>query len=78
MHFKFKRHQKVRVLNSPNKEYIEYSPSIDEANQPPIKKGTIGTINMILSNGQYHVELFNEKNELIAYALFSEEELEEA
>jgi hypothetical protein len=72
MQTKFKRHQKVRLLISPDKEYIEYRS--DE--EIPIKKGMIGKINIILSNGEYHVEILNDKDEVIAYVPMNEEELE--
>ena len=73
MQYKFKRHQLVSLKSSPNKEYIEYHEG-HEGEQ--IKTGMKGKINLIMSNGQYHVEIFNEKDELIAYALMHEEELE--
>lgn len=72
MQTKFKRHQKVRLLNSPDPEYIEYYS--DE--EIPIKKGMTGKINMLLSNGKYHVEILDDKGEVIAYAPMNEEELE--
>ncbi len=71
MQTKFKRHQKVRILREPDKEYIEYYS--DE--EIPIKKGMLGKINVILPNGQYHVEILDEKGEVIAYAPFSEDDL---
>ncbi len=73
MQTKFKRHQKVKILVGPNPEYVEYK---DEENQPEIKKGMKGIINVLLPNGQYHVTILNDKNDIIAYAPFSEEFLE--
>lgn len=72
MNFKFKRHKKVRILMPPNQEYVEYY--VD----PPIaiEKGMEGKINLILPNGQYHVEIIDKKGNIIAYAPFNEEELE--
>ena len=73
---KFKRHQPVVLKRSPNAEYIEYSPEFEDSH-PDIKKGMKGKINILLSNGQYHVEIIDEKGETIAYAPFNEEDLEE-
>ena len=56
MQTKFKRHQPVKLLIDPNPEYTEpYA-------EPPIviKKGMTGKINIILPNGQYHVEIIQE------------------
>ncbi len=73
MQTKFKRHQKVRLLINPNTEYIEYY-SEDEI---PITKGMTGKINILLPNGQYHVEIIDEKTgEIIAYVPMDEENLE--
>ena len=77
MQTKFKRHQSVRLLRNPNVDYIEYSQEYLES-QPPIKKGMKGKINMLLQNGQYHVDILDEKGETIAYLPVSEEDLEEA
>lgn len=74
MQTKFKRHQKVRLLVDPNAEYVEYYS--DE--QIPIKKGMTGKINILLPNGQYHVEIIDEKSgETIAYVPMDEEFLED-
>lgn len=77
MQTKFKRHQKVVLLRDPNKEYVEYhnedNPDFKEI---PIKKGMKGRINIILPNGQYHVEISDEKGEILAYAPMNEEDLE--
>ncbi|MBX4212142.1 hypothetical protein KW787_01655 [Candidatus Pacearchaeota archaeon] len=71
MHSKFKRHQKVRILREPDPEYIEYY-----SEEPiPIKKGMTGKINILLSNGKYHVEI-DKDGEVIAYAPFNEEDIE--
>ncbi len=35
-----------------------------------------GKINILLPNGQYHVEINNAKGKIIAYAPFNEEDLE--
>jgi hypothetical protein len=73
MHSSFKRHQKVRLLVDPNPEYIEYYSESKE----PIKKGMIGKINILLPNGQYHIEITDEKKgEIIAYVMLPEEYLE--
>ena len=68
----FKRHQAVRLLRDPNPEYIEYYSD----NLIPIKKGMKGRINIILPNGQYHVEIQDPKGEIVAYAAMGEEDLE--
>ena len=71
----FKRHQKVRLLADPDPEYVEYYSSEEK----PIKKGMSGKVNVILPNGQYHIEIIDEKTgETIAYAPMSEESLENA
>ena len=77
MQTKFKRHQKVRLLINPDPEYIEYH-SEDEENikEIPIKKGMTGRINIILPNGQYHVEIDDKKGNIIAYCAVNEEDLE--
>jgi hypothetical protein len=72
MQTKFKRHQKVVLLREPNPEYVEYYGD----NQEPIKKGMQGRINILLPNGQYHIEILNNKWEVIAYAPMAEEDLE--
>lgn len=79
MQFKFKRHQLVKLLKDPNPEYIEYHPEDEESLiEVPIKKGMLAKINIILSNGEYHVAILdqNNKDKVIAYALLHEEELE--
>jgi hypothetical protein len=71
MQTKFKRHQKVKILRIPDPEYIEY-----KSEDAHIKPNMLGEVNIILPNGQYHVEIFNEKGETVAYAPFSEDDLE--
>lgn len=71
MQSKFKRHQKVKLLVDADPEYVEYY-----EDEIPVKKGMIGKINIMLSNGRYHVEILDSKGETLAYAPFSEEELE--
>ena len=75
MQTKFTRHEMVRILADPDSEYIEYSADYDEE-QPRIKKGMTGKINIILPNGQYHVEILDDKGEVIAYIPMPEEFLE--
>lgn len=72
MQTKFKRGQKVKLLLAPDPEYVEYY-----TEKPvEIKKGMTGKINIILPNGQYHVEILDKKGNVIAYAPFSEDNLE--
>jgi hypothetical protein len=73
MQLKFKRHQSVILKSSPNQEYIEW---YEDAR--PIKPGTKGKINVILSNGKYHVQILDENDETMAYAAMDEEQLEAA
>ncbi len=72
MQTKFKRHQKVKLLADPDPEYVEYY----DDSKPEIKKGMLGKINILLPNGQYHVEIIGKKGETIAYAPMNEEFLE--
>ncbi len=77
MQTKFKRHQSVRLLRSPDPEYIEYhNEDDDNFKETLIKKGMKGKINILLPNGQYHVEILDEKGNTIAYAPFGEDDLE--
>lgn len=71
MNTKFKRHQKVKLLISPLEEDTEYY------TDPPkkIQAGMTGKINLILPNGQYHVEVI-EDGETIAYVAMDEDQLE--
>lgn len=71
MQTKFKRHQKVKILRSPNPEYIEYY-----EDEIPITSGMHGKINILLSNGKYHVEILDKEGKTLAYSVFEEEELE--
>jgi len=73
MQTKFKRHQKVVLLRSPDSEYIEYKPDSEDAE---IGKGMKGEINIILPNGQYHVKIFDSEGNTVAYAPMNEEDLE--
>ena len=82
MQTKFKRHQKVKLLIDPDPEYIEYHED-EEGNisEIPIKKGMIGEINILLPNGQYHVEVYSPKSKgetkkIIAYVPMAEDYLE--
>ncbi|RMD67544.1 hypothetical protein D6817_01335 [Candidatus Pacearchaeota archaeon] len=72
MQTKFKRHQKVRLLLDPDPEYVEYY-----SDKKKIGKGSVGKINLLLPNGQYHVEIIDEETgETIGYAPMPEEFLE--
>ena len=80
MNTKFKRGDKVKLIIDPDPEYIEYhEDSEGNFSEIPIKKGMVGEINVLLPNGQYHVEIYDpnskEKN-IIAYVPMSEEYLE--
>jgi len=78
MNTKFKRHQEVEIVNSPNKEYVEYHNEDDpKFKEIPIKAGMKGKINIILPNGKYHVEIFDSKGNILAFAPFDEEDLKE-
>ena len=75
MQTKFRRHQKVKLLVDPDKEYIE--PSEDYVEKKiEIKKGMTGKINIVLPNGQYHVGILDSKENIIAYVVMSEDDLE--
>lgn len=81
MNQKFKRHQKVKLLRDPNPEYIEYHEELsedetDDGDMPAITKGMKGKINILLPNGQYHVEIDDSKGNPIAYCEMSEDDLE--
>ena len=75
MQTKFKRHQDVVLKVSPNPEYVEYHEGFEGT---PLKPGMKGKINLLLTNGQYHVEIFDGKGNLVAYAPLSEEDLQAA
>jgi len=66
----------VKLLADPDPEYIEYYTEAKE--KPQIKKGMIGQINILLPNGQYHVEVLDKNGEAIAYFPMPEEFLESA
>lgn len=72
MNLKFKRGQKVKLLLAPDLEYVEYY----SEEKIPITKGMTGKINIILPNGQYHIEIHDKKGNIIAYAPLSEDYLE--
>ena len=73
MNTKFKRHQHVRLLRAPLVEDVE--PYTEPAQD--IKAGMTGKVNVILPNGQYHVEIIDpETKETIAYCAIDEEGLE--
>ena len=84
MNTKFKRHQSVKLLVNPDPEYVEFHRELEndendeneKVEETPIVKGMTGKINIILPNGQYHVEILNKKGETIAYAKLNEEDLE--
>jgi len=78
MQTKFKRHEKVKLLADPDPDYIEYDKHYDaeEIEKPRIQKGMLGKINILLSNGEYHVEIIDENGKTIAYVPMQEEYLE--
>ncbi|MAG38308.1 hypothetical protein CMI45_02895 [Candidatus Pacearchaeota archaeon] len=80
MQTKFKRGQKVKLLVNPDPEYIEYHEEVSDnpSEIKEIKKGSIGEINIILPNGQYHVEFHDKDGNAIAYVPMAEESLEAA
>jgi hypothetical protein len=73
MQTKFKKHQKVRLVRNPDLEYVEYSP---DREGEKIEAGMLGEINVILPNGQYHVEVFDSEGEKIAYVMIDEDMIE--
>jgi len=76
MQTKFKRGDKVILLRDPDPEYIEYHNEDDpEFEEIPIKKGMRGKINMMLSNGRYHLEILDNKGNILAYVPMDEEDL---
>ncbi|PIN93714.1 hypothetical protein COU54_02045 [Candidatus Pacearchaeota archaeon CG10_big_fil_rev_8_21_14_0_10_31_24] len=81
MQNKFKRHDFVTLLRSPDPEYVEYHNEAEDQDEHPeekipIIKGMKGKVNLILKNGQYHVEILDKKGKTLAYAPFHEEDLE--
>ena len=75
MQTKFKRHQNVKLLVDPNPEYVEYSAEHSDSTVP-IKKGMVGTINVMLPNGQYHVEVLDDHGATLAYVKVDEDSIE--
>lgn len=79
MQTKFKRGDKVILLNNPNPEYIEYHNEDDDSFvELPITKGMQGKINIMLPNGQYHIEVLDKKGNILAYVVMNEEDLGKA
>ena len=79
MQTKFKRHESVVLLIDPDPEYIEYhNEDESEIDEIHIKKGMKGKINMLLSNGKYHVEVLDEAGHIVAYVPMNEEDLKKA
>ena len=77
MQTKFKRHQKVKLLRAPDPEYIEYHNEEENLeNRPEIKAEMMGKINILLSNGRYHVEILDKEGKTVAYAPMDEDSLE--
>ncbi len=72
MQTQFKRHQKVRLLATPNDDDTE--PYADPPQ--PIKAGVIGYINILLPNGRYHIKIMDEEGNEVAYVAMDEEQLE--
>jgi len=78
MQTRFKRNQSVRLLVDADPAYVEYHDEDEpDFQEMPIVKGMKGRINILLPNGQYHVEIFDKSGKTIAYAPFGEDELEE-
>jgi hypothetical protein len=82
MQTKFKRHDKVKILILPDEEYIEYHDESSDSqiqgdeNPSKVQVGMYGRINILLPNGQYHVEILDSEGKTIAYAPMPEEALE--
>jgi hypothetical protein len=75
MQTKYKRHDKVKLLADPNPEYVEFHTEL-EGEEVTIKKGMPGEINMLLSNGKYHVGIKDKKENTIAYCEVDEDQIE--
>jgi hypothetical protein len=76
MQTKFKRGDRVVLLADPDPEYIEYHNEDDpDFKEIPVKKGMLGKINMMLSNGKYHVEVLDKSGEILAYVPMDEDDL---
>ena len=79
MQTQFKRHQPIKLLRAPNSEYVEYHNEDDPVfEETPIIAGMKGRVNILLPNGQYHVEILDKKGEILAYIVCNEEDLEAA
>ncbi len=76
MQTKFKRREEVKLLREPNPEYIEYSEFEEDPSKIVIKIGMKARINMLLPNGQYHIEILDSEGNVVAYAPMSEDDLE--
>ena len=72
MQNKFKRHQQVIMLRIPGEDFIEHWTDPPA----PLKPGMKGKVNVILPNGMYHVEIHDDKGEVIAYVAVDEDGLE--
>lgn len=76
MQTQFKRGDKVVLLSDPDPEYVEYHNEDDpKFKEIPITKGMSGKINILLPNGQYHVEIQDKKGNILAYVMLDEENL---
>ena len=77
MQTKFKRHDSIILLKDPDPEYVEYH-NEDDPNfkETPIKKGMKGKVNMMLSNGRYHLQILDKKGDILAYVPVDEEDIE--
>tara|TARA_Y100000310_G_C20209022_1_gene590443 strand:- start:340 stop:588 length:249 start_codon:yes stop_codon:yes gene_type:complete len=76
MNTKFKRGEKVKLIRDPSPEYVEYHTENTEHEQTPITKGMTGKVNVILQNGQYHIEVFDENGKEFAYVPVDEDSIE--
>ncbi len=71
MNTAFKRHQAVTILRIPDLDRVEWYEK-----EQPLTKGMQGTINILLPNGQYHVEIKDKAGNILCYAPFNEEDLQ--
>jgi len=77
MQTKFKRGDKIILKKNIISDYIEYHNEDEQGFQDlPIVKGMKGKINMLLTNGKYHVEVFDKKGNILAYVPIDEEDME--
>ena len=67
----FKRHQMVKIKRVPLASDVEWY-----ADEQPLMKNMTGKINILLSNGSYHVELHDAKGIVLGYMICSEDDLE--